>query len=142
MNGALENSRVLLVDGDVQVRTALSTALLESGVRCDIASDAAEALQLLGVRSYAVIFSDAAEPQQLAAPFLTAIAEDQRHAVTIVVISSALDAPALSDLSPRAVHAVIRKPYDTAAVAAFFAELVRSYPQHLALRPNPRLELR
>jgi len=49
------NSRVLLVDGDEEVRALLSRALLDREVLCDAAVSARDALAQLGQRRYALM---------------------------------------------------------------------------------------
>ena len=50
-----QNSRVLLVDADEQVRALLSRALLDRDVFCDAAVSARDALVQLGARRYALM---------------------------------------------------------------------------------------
>jgi CheY-like chemotaxis protein len=50
-----QNSRVLLVDADEQVRALLSRALLDRDVFCDAAVSARDALVQLGQRRYALM---------------------------------------------------------------------------------------
>jgi DNA-binding response OmpR family regulator len=50
-----QNSRVLLVDADEQVRALLSRALLDRDVFCDAAVSVRDALVRLGQRRYALI---------------------------------------------------------------------------------------
>ncbi|MEA2345002.1 MAG: hypothetical protein QOF63_3171 [Thermoanaerobaculia bacterium] len=50
-----QNSRVLVVDADEQVRASLSRALLDRDVFCDAAVSARDALVQLGQRHYALM---------------------------------------------------------------------------------------
>jgi CheY-like chemotaxis protein len=50
-----QNSRVLLVDADEQVRALLSRALFDRDVFCDAAVSARDALVQLGARHYALM---------------------------------------------------------------------------------------
>jgi DNA-binding response OmpR family regulator len=50
-----QNSRVLLVDADEQVRALLSRALLDRDVFCDAAVSVRDALVQLGARRYALM---------------------------------------------------------------------------------------
>lgn len=51
----IQNSRVLLVDADEQVRALLSRALLDRDVFCDTAMSARDALAQLGKRRYTLM---------------------------------------------------------------------------------------
>jgi DNA-binding response OmpR family regulator len=50
-----QNSRVLLVDADEQVRASLSSALLDRDVLCDAAASVRDAVVQLGARRYALM---------------------------------------------------------------------------------------
>lgn len=128
--------RILIIDSDVQSRTALSTALLDAGVDSDIASGADEAVSLLERREYWIILWDVHDGLARMSPQVATMSKTSQ---SIVILTSALDTESVRRVAPASAHAIVRKPYEPARIAGLIGELVRSAPklsrQRLAIAP-------
>jgi signal transduction histidine kinase/ActR/RegA family two-component response regulator len=88
-SGALELARlrVLLVDDEARVREVTAAMLESAGHQVDQAADGAQAVDLLGERSYDVVLSDVVMPQMGGKDLLERVSS-LRPAVPIVLMSA------------------------------------------------------
>ena len=70
-NAALNNTRILVVDDEPDLRTLYELTLLREGFRVDAAGSLKEALQLLGERRFDVVITDMRLPDGLGLEVLT-----------------------------------------------------------------------
>ncbi|HEV7484804.1 MAG TPA: hypothetical protein VGQ65_03910 [Thermoanaerobaculia bacterium] len=120
-----QNSRVLLVDADEQVRALLPRALLERDVFCDAAVSVRDALVQLGQRRYALILL------QLEMPGVEAVLDGIRSmpagprpmVIVTADVRSSKDA-----IDTEIVQIIIRRPLKIAEVAGMIRACLEFVP--------------
>jgi len=120
-----QNSRVLLVDADEQVRALLSRALLDRDVFCDAAVSARDALVQLGQRRYALMLL------QLEMPGVEGVLDCIRSLPAsrrpMVMITADIRTPK-DAIDTELVQIIIRRPLKIAEVAGMIRACLEFVP--------------
>lgn len=109
-----DNARVLLVDGDEQVRLLLSKALLARGVVCISSPSAGDARALLAARSYPLMLLQIEMPG--AESVLDVIRSFSSACRPIVMVTAEVRSPKES-IDTQLVQIIIRRPLRIEEVA-------------------------
>jgi CheY-like chemotaxis protein len=115
---------VLIVEDDAPTQNLLRTVLLRSGHSSDIASNGAEAIELLRSRDYVLVVLDIMMPGvsgREVVEFLSASASP-----VPVIICSAAGLSALTGFDSTVVRAIVRKPFDITELSEAVARVVAS----------------
>lgn len=110
------NVRVLVVDGEESVRTALFRALLDRDVFCDCVASGGDAIMRLGERHYALVVLDFSLPQAGAA----AVIESLRVMPSVerpMVIATSAGGASGRDGDTDLVQMILRRPMRVRDVA-------------------------
>jgi DNA-binding response OmpR family regulator len=120
-----QNSRVLLVDADEQVRVLLSRTLLDRDVFCDAAVSARDALAQLGSRRYALMLLHLEMPGvEGVLDCVRSMAVSRRPMVMITAeIRTSKDA-----IDTELVQIIIRRPLKIAEVAGMIRACLEFVP--------------
>jgi len=120
-----QNSRVLLVDADEQVRVLLSRTLLDRDVFCDAAVSARDALAQLGSRRYALMLLRLEMPGvEGVLDCVRSMAVSRRPMVMITAeIRTSKDA-----IDTELVQIIIRRPLKIAEVAGMIRACLEFVP--------------
>lgn len=114
-----ETTRVLIVDGDEQIRVLLHKALLDRAVSCASASSADDALALLREGRYAIVLLHLEMPgAQSVLDSIRSLFPEHRP---VVMITAEVRSPKES-IDTELVQVIIRRPLRIAEVA----EIIRS----------------
>jgi CheY-like chemotaxis protein len=112
--------RVLVVDDDAGIRGLLCTVLRGRGLSVDDAQDGQEALDLIATRQYGVVVLD------LLMPVIDGFVVVEKLALLaappVVLVITGADHGVVQMLDPRAVHGIVRKPFDAEELANVVAE--------------------
>ena len=111
--------RVLIVDDDPDIRALLVTILQRKSLLVDVATDGAEAIDLLRQHAYGVVLLDLFMPVTDGFAVLDAIEREAWKPIVLVV--SGADRGTLEKLDARAIHGVVKKPFDPEELAAVVA---------------------
>jgi CheY-like chemotaxis protein len=116
--------RVLVVDDDDQTRAILRTALRHRGLEVDEAEDGRRALDLLAETRYAVVLLDLIMPNLDGFAVLDAIGRIHVTQHPVVLVVSGAQRSVLEGIDTRAIHGIVRKPFDPMDVSAIAAACV------------------
>jgi DNA-binding response OmpR family regulator len=118
----LKHRQILIVDDDPAIRNLLRLVAERRGLSVDMASDGAEALQLLAESRYDLAIIDLMMPRLNGYELVTALRTfAQRPAV---VIATAMTDSLVGLLDADIVHTIIRKPFDIDMVGSLMAAVV------------------
>ena len=110
-------SRLLIVDDDADMRDALGTLFAVNGYGCELAADAASALELVDRYAFDVVVSDVRMEGMDGLELLDRI--KQNHpALPVVVLTAAGSVPQAVDAMKRGAYAYAVKPCDIATLQA------------------------
>lgn len=102
-----DNARVLVVDGDEQVRVLLSKALLARDVMCISSPSASDALGLLAARTYALLLLQIEMPRaESVLDFIRSLSVARRP---VVMVTAEVRSPKDS-IDTQLVQIIIRRP--------------------------------
>jgi DNA-binding response OmpR family regulator len=121
-----QNSRVLLVDADEQVRALLSRALLDRDVFCDAAVSVRDALVQLGQRRYALMLLQLEMPSvESVLDCVRSLPASRRPMVIVTAeVRSSKDA-----IDTELVQIIIRRPLKIAEVAGMIRACLEFVPE-------------
>lgn len=102
--------RILVVDDEPMVQLLLSQMLEEAGHTVDIATNGADALELLATRDYDVLFTDVHMPRLSGIDLVRAVRQQNKR-IPIIVMDSYPDLFTESDVGAEA-FALLAKPFD------------------------------
>lgn len=129
----------LVIDGDLNSRHVVRTALLQCGFQCDIASDALEAFQLLSERRYHVVITELFLPKTNGGEFVIAL-RTQFRSMILVVYTRGLEGEIYRGLKNEGVDVIFSKPADTTAMARRIQKLVEHrFSAEKDLQPSRKL---
>jgi DNA-binding response OmpR family regulator len=120
-----DNARVLLVDGDEQVRVLLSKALLARDVVCISSPSAGDALTLLAVRSYALVLLQIEMPD--AESVLGFIRSLPTAGQPVVMVTAEVRSPK-DTIDTQLVQIIIRRPLRIDEVAGLIRACLEYLP--------------
>ncbi len=106
--------RILVVDDEPMVQLLLSQTLEEAGHVVDIATNGADALELLRTHTYDLLFTDVHMPRLSGIDLVRAVRQS-RPRMPIIVMDSYPDLFAESDVGAEA-FALLAKPFDLCEV--------------------------
>lgn len=115
--------QALVIDGDLNSRHVIRTALLQSGFQCDIASDAQEAFQLLSERRYHAVVTELFLPKTNGGEFVIAL-RAQFKSMIVVVYTRGLEGEIYRGLKNEGVDVIFAKPTDPSVIARRIRKLV------------------
>lgn len=115
--------QALVIDGDLNSRHVVRTALLQSGFQCDIASDAHEAFQLLSERRYHAVVTELFLPNTNGGEFVIAL-RAQFKSMIVVVYTRGLEGEIYRGLKNEGVDVIFAKPTDPSVMARRIRRLV------------------
>lgn len=124
--------KVLIVEDDPGIRTLLTAALRREPLEIEVAIDGADALRKARLTAYSVILLDLMMPRMTGPEFLVAFREARPQADPIIIVMTAGDDSQIVRLGPKAVHGVIRKPFDIQRLV----EMVRDCAQMKGLEAS------
>ncbi len=122
-NAALNNTRILVVDDEPDLRTLYELTLLREGFRVDAAGSLKEALQLLDERRFDVVITDMRLPDGLGLEVLARIKADQRAERCVVITAYGSAENAVECLKAGAFD-YLTKPVDLKQFRAVIASAV------------------
>ena len=118
-----QNSTVLVVDDDAEIREIVATVLEDDGYHVDTACDGADALCKANEHQPDAIILDAMMPVMDGWQFLEAWrARPPECRAPVVVVSAVHDWPSVSALGAKA---YLSKPYDLATLEATLASVLQ-----------------
>ena len=109
--------RVLVVDDDATVRELLASVLERESLTVDLAADGQEALDLLRENTYSVVLLDLLMPVVDGFTVLDRLGDGDKPLPVVLVVTAA-DRRALSQLDAQRIHGIVRKPFDSEELAA------------------------
>lgn len=120
-----ENSRVLIVDDEVELRQALRVRLTSAGFSCEVASNGKEALSLIGRWQPSIIVTDLVMPDMNGYELCRKLQEDENLASIPVIVLTAVPQHAVSkqDQLPPSVR-VMHKPFDSKQLMQVMREML------------------
>src|SRR6266700_7945117 len=77
--GRMEKLDILVVDDDAGIRTLLSRGLERAGMRCDLASDGADAAKRIEKTDFALVLLDLMMPRLDGVEFVERLRQRQEH---------------------------------------------------------------
>jgi len=113
---------ILVVDDDPSIRNLLRLVAERRGLTVDVASDGAEALQLLAETRYDVAIVDLMMPRVNGYELVGGL-RDTRDRPTVVVVTAMTDS-LIGQLDADVVHSIIRKPFDIEMIGSLMAAIV------------------
>jgi CheY-like chemotaxis protein len=111
--------RVLLAEDDPNIRRLVLTMLRKSGLIVDAARDGQEAKELLAATRYRVLVTDLHMPRMSGWDLIDWLRRRPDHCPPIVIVITASDRSTIRRLDPNVVNAILVKPFDTFALAAY-----------------------
>ena len=109
--------RVLVVDDDADLVGLLMAVLQQNGLTVDTALDGSEALDRLAENHYSVVLLDLMMPVLDGFGVIEALERLSTNTMPVVLVMTG--APELIEqLDPRAIHGIVRKPFDVGEVAS------------------------
>lgn len=112
---------ILIVEDDEPTQNLLRVVMQRFGHSSEIASNGAEAIELLGRGDYAVVILDLMMPNVSGYDVLDYLASAPRR--TPVIVCTAAGTAGTATLDPTIVKAVLRKPFDIDELATTVAGL-------------------
>jgi two-component system response regulator HydG len=128
-------NRVLVVDDDLDTREALRTVFSREGSTCDVAANAQDALELLGLRTFDAVVSDVLMEGMSGLELLDRIRKLQ-PLMPVILITGAGQISGAVDAIKRGAFQYFTKPCDAERLRAMVVEAIRSRSHELA--PGPR----
>ena len=122
-NAVLNNTRILVVDDEPDLRTLYELTLLREGFRVDAAGSLKEALHLLGERRFDVVITDMRLPDGLGLEVLARIKAEQRQERCVVITAYGSAENAVECLKAGAFD-YLTKPVDLKQFRAVIASAV------------------
>ena len=122
-NAALNNTQILVVDDEPDLRTLYELTLLREGFRVDAAGSLTEALQLLNERRFDVVITDMRLPDGLGLELLARIKAEQRTERCVVITAYGSAENAVECLKAGAFD-YLTKPVDLKQFRAVIASAV------------------
>ncbi len=122
-NAALNNTRILVVDDEPDLRTLYELTLLREGFRVDAAGSLKEALQLLDERRFDVVITDMRLPDGLGLEVLARLKAEQRTERCVVITAYGSAENAVECLKAGAFD-YLTKPVDLKQFRAVIASAV------------------
>ena len=122
-NAALNNTRILVVDDEPDLRTLYELTLLREGFRVDAAGSLKEAMQLLDERHFDVVITDMRLPDGLGLGVLARIKAEQRAERCVVITAYGSAENAVECLKAGAFD-YLTKPVDLKQFRAVIASAV------------------
>ena len=122
-NAALNNTHILVVDDEPDLRTLYELTLLREGFRVDAAGSLKEALQLLGERRFDVVITDMRLPDGLGLEVLARLKAEQRTERCVVITAYGSAENAVECLKAGAFD-YLTKPVDLKQFRAVIASAV------------------
>lgn len=107
--------RILVIDDEESIRHMLCSALRQRALSVDEAADGRDAIGLLSENRYAVVLLDLLMPDVDGFHVLDAIGQGANPPVVLVV--SGADRSLIDRIDARAIHGIIRKPFDPVEIA-------------------------
>ncbi|MEO7505484.1 MAG: ATP-binding protein [Sphingomicrobium sp.] len=115
--------RLLVVDDDAEVRSAIARPLEEAGHIVDAVSDGPTALAAIGQRAFDLVLVDFAMPGMDGAEIIRR-AGDIRAGVRFLIVTGYSDSDAIALAAPDT--PILKKPFDSDSLVALVGELTRS----------------
>lgn len=103
-------AHILVCDDDEPVRTFLVRVFRRAGFAVDSARHGAEAIDLIDQNEYSVLLLDLMMPRMNGYDVVAALRDRARRPVVLVL--TAISRPAVRDLDPEVVQAILKKPFD------------------------------
>ena len=122
-NAALNNTQILVVDDEPDLRTLYELTLLREGFRVEAAGSLKEALQLLGERRFDVVITDMRLPDGLGLEVLARLKAEQRPERCVVITAYGSAENAVECLKAGAFD-YLTKPVDLKQFRAVIASAV------------------
>ena len=122
-NAALNNTQILVIDDEPDLRTLYELTLLHEGFRVDAAGSLKEALQLLGERRFDVVITDMRLPDGLGLEVLARLKAEQRTERCVVITAYGSAENAVECLKAGAFD-YLTKPVDLKQFRAVIASAV------------------
>jgi two-component system OmpR family response regulator len=113
-----QQKRVLVADGDDDIRRMIEVALLERDLVVDQARNGEEALSLLRGNHYAVVILDLLMPGTDGFGVLDGLNAPGFPPPPVVLVVTAADGATIEKLDPHRVHGIVRKPFDAVELAS------------------------
>ncbi len=105
-----DTHRLLVVDDDGEMRTALELTLRKAGYRCDLARDGQEALERLGKETFALVVTDLRMPRVDGIELLERMSAAAPHTPALVITAHGTVDTAVESMKRGAVD-FIQKPF-------------------------------
>lgn len=103
--------RVLVVDDEPAIRALVARIVERAGLTADVARDGEEAIGMLLDGEYDVLVVDLMMPRMDGHVLIERVKESVTPLPAIIVVSAG-DGVALRQLDGRAVHSIVRKPFE------------------------------
>jgi CheY-like chemotaxis protein len=117
MSSVAQHKRVLVVDDEATVRRMLASVLRQHSLLVDEAENGQVAMELLRESSYNVVLLDLVMPVANGFAVLEALRANDLQPAPIVLVLSGADRSVLDGVDSRAIHGIIRKPFDPHDIA-------------------------
>ncbi|MEO8380661.1 MAG: response regulator [Acidobacteriota bacterium] len=111
--------RVLVAEDDPNIRRLVITMLRRSGLTVDAARDGEEAKELMSMTRYRVLVTDLNMPRMSGWDLIAWLRRQPDRCPASVIVISACERGSLKKLDPDVVKAVLVKPFDAFALAAY-----------------------
>jgi len=121
MNGT-DNS-VLIVEDDPSTRFLLLALMKRNGLPSSVASNAQEAMAVLGERSFGLIILDLMLPGVTGHEVIAFLRSEGRS--ERVIVCTAAGPPAIAEIDRSVVNAVVQKPFDVEELTAIVMQTLK-----------------
>lgn len=112
-----QRKRVLVVDDSQEIRELLQSVLGRRSLTVDVASDGADAIDLIKRHTYAVVLLDLLMPGVDGFAVLEKLSDPGMSSPVVLVITGA-ERASLEQLDPQRVHGIVKKPFDPEDLAS------------------------
>lgn len=118
---------VLIADDDPPLLGLLQT-LVRRGCNCDVVTcrDGVEAIRALSTRHFEVVLLDLMMPRRNGFEVIEYLRQNRPSQLQVVLVLTAATSDFADRLDPSVVHAVVPKPFDTAALLALVRNILHA----------------
>jgi CheY-like chemotaxis protein len=114
-----KNPRVLVAEDDPSIRRLLASTLRRRRLEVEAVEDGAQALRALERARWDVLVTDLMMPNMNGWDLVRWLGEHPERCPASVIVVSAAERDALTELDPRIVNAIVFKPFDVLQLGAY-----------------------
>lgn len=121
------HSKILLVDDEASILTALNRALFEEPYQVQTAASAEQALEMMQTQQFKVVISDERMPGMQGSEFLARIRDCHPDAIRILLTGHATLAAAMKAVNQGEIYRFFTKPWDDTEIRFAIRSAIEKY---------------